>query len=342
MKRFKQFLEENLIRQSLLEYRPPNPPEQYFPNIDGNPLTPNPPIYELPGGIGLWYGPNRPRPTIERSPFFIYDENGNIIGTDLNGDGEPDTDEQLQEWIEAGGLENIPSDWIGDQGSLGARFLLFLRAWWEIAQWVIPAGRIPRTITGITRLLTLALQNGILVFDILTFTQLVDFLVNNPDILPELYELLQLLVQESGPLWETLLQLLQQQWENITNPSTTIPKQFYRIAGNGMLQLWRFNPNTGTWEPFGEPISVEDYTNMCQSGNCPPIQGIGNEIPFYPPLPRPIRPLTVDPNYLEPIDDTLPPVYPGQNWTNQHWNQQPPGGGSGTRTPPPNPEIWQL
>lgn len=331
MKKFKQFLEENLTRGVFREDVSIHP---YYPNLNNNPLNPNPPVNQQPGGIGLWYGPNRPRPTIEESIFFIYDENGNIIGTDFNGDGQADTDEEIQEWIESGGLDNVPSDWIGDQDSFGARFILFLKAFWELGQWVIPAARIARTVTGLVRLLIGAAQYGILIYDILDFRDLIQFLIENSNLFPELYQLLQTLIGESGNIFNQLLQLLQNQWENLTNPSPTIPKLFYRFGENGTLQLWRFNPNSGTWEPFGEPISIEDYINMCQTGNCPPLQG-NSDIPFYPPLPD-----SVIPNFVDepPIDLERYRQYP----TNNHWNQQAPGGGSGIFNDPPNPNIFQM
>jgi hypothetical protein len=338
MKKFKQFLEENLIKQSLLEWRPPYPPEQYFPNLGDNPLNPNLPLDELPGGYQLWQRRpnNRPSDPGSRSPFFIYDNNGNIIGTDLNGDGQPDTEEEIREWIESGGLDNIPSDWIGDQDSIGARFLLFLRAWWEIGQWVIPGARIGRSVYLFLRLIIGAIQGGMVITDFLDIQSLLRFLIENRDLFPQLYQTLQELIEYLGQEgFNNLLEAFALFWfTGNTGSNSSTPKQFYRRDENGFYQLWKFNPLTGTWEPFGIPIGLEEYLQMCQGSgsNCPPLENPGNPFPFKPPQPP------KSPTYNgEPFDPSEIPSYRPLP-TNNHWNQQIPG--SNQIDPDPNPFPW--
>ena len=340
MKRFKQFLKENLVsRKTLLEYRPPNPPELYFPNIGDNPFNPNPPFWELPGYSNQNWQRRPGNPTSgpgSRSPFFIYDNDGNIIGTDLNGDGQPDTEEEIQEWIESGGLDNIPSDWIGDQDSIGARFLLFLRAWWEAGLWIIPGARLGRSVSLFVALLTRAIQGGMVITDFLDIQSLMQFLLQNGELFPELYEALQQLIEYMGE--EGFANLLAMitifyttgQWPG----SNSIPKQFYRRDENGFYQLWKFNPSTGKWEPFGIPISLEDYLQMCQGSesNCPPLENPQNPFSVNPPKP-PSPPQYVD----EPFDPSEIPSYRPLP-TNNHWNQQFPG--SNQTDPDPNPFPW--
>jgi hypothetical protein len=317
MKRFKQFLEENLIsKKELLEWRPPNPPDSYVPQ-PGNSDSDN--YVRLP--IAPAAGPRRPRPPgigNPNNPFFIYDENGNIIGTDFNGDGNPDTEEELRQWAENG---LPPSDWVGDIDELPLyeqireRFFLFLRSFYEVGTWILPFGTISRAASLFSRILFEIVKHGSIILDFLDIRDLVRFIVENQDIFPELYQALQELIEEVGfNLWDDLLLLLIQYFETSGEEYVpSIPKQFYRIDEFGNVQLWRFNRSTGTWERYGEPITVQDYHAMCQTGNCPPLENPSNPYPFKPPLP----------SNPEVVTDPLFVVEPNPN-------------------PNPNLDIWQL
>lgn len=339
MKSFKKFLEENLIIQSLLEISGRNDglyamyPDQQSGAVAG---------FYGSGGITtnrrpVIFPPQRdPRPG-ERSPFLIYDQNGNIVGLDLNGDGQSDTDEELQEWIESGGLENIPSDWIGDQDDPYQRFILFLKSFYNVGQWVLPFGKIGVAASLISRILFEIIKHGSIILDFLDIQDLLTYIIANPNLIPGLYELLQEFIQYIG---ESALEILLQALAYYTNSGNgsenlSIPKQFYRhIPGSnpgGMWQLYRFNPATGTWEPFGDPITLDEYSNMCEQegSNCAPLENPGDPFLFKPPLPQ-----TLQTYELEPLGQSEIPI-------NNHWNQTSIDNSSGSNTDP-NPEQWQM
>jgi hypothetical protein len=334
MKRFKQFLEENLIsKKTLLEYRPPNPPDSYVPE-PGSSNSDNywPGYVNPPTTWEDFLRPHRNPGVLERSPFFLYDNDGNIIGTDLNGDGQVDTQEEIQQWIESGGLERIPSDWYADQNF----FMRYLIAWWNVGQWILPFGTIGRATSLFLRILYEIVQHGSIILDFLDLDDIVTFILENQDIFPELYQALQELIQYIGQ--DAFNDLLQYFTPSTTENVPSIPKQFYRhIPGSnpgGMWQLYRFNPTTGTWEPYGPPITLDEYSNMCEQegSNCAPLENPANPFPFKPPL-------TITPqNYeVEPFDPSEIPSYRPLP-TNQHWNQQLPGGNG--IDPDPNPFPW--
>lgn len=340
MKKFKKFLEENLLRQSLLEISGRN--EGLFSMI---PDTQSSAIGGFYGAGGLSnrrpvifppQNPQKPTNPNQRLPFLIYDDNGNVIGTDFNGDGQPDTEEELQQWRDNG---LPPSEWLVDQPFMEQWFYWF----WNIGQWVFPFGNLSKVYglwTRLTRMLEAIIANAGQVWDYYDLLQLLQqILSGNLNGVPAaLLELIQNMTQELGQWllengvtdpWGILERFFEWYQGIYTDNPGSIPKQFYRKDEFGRLQLWRFNPSTGTWEKFGEPITLQDYYARCQSGNCPPIDA--GQIPFKEPLPRPD--MELDPLFV---------VEPSQNTTNDHWRQifNTPNSNNGNQ--PPNPEIWQM
>jgi hypothetical protein len=310
MKRFKQFLKENLVsRKTLLEYRPPNPPDSYVPE-PGSSNSDNywPGYVNPPTTWEDFLRPHRNPGVLERSPFFVYDNDGNIIGTDLNGDGRVDTQEEIQQWIESGGLERIPSDWYADQNF----FMRYLIAWWNVGQWILPFGTIGRGAYLFSQILFQLVKHGSVVLDFLDMEDIIAFIYENQELFPELYQLLQELIDYIGEdAFDDMLRFFGNEYLELGREDVpSIPKQFYRRDESGRLQLWRFNPTSGTWERYGEPISIQDYFSMCQSGNCPPLENPVSPFPFKPPLPP--TPQEVDPLFV---------VEPNPNPNNNIWQQ---------------------
>jgi hypothetical protein len=81
-------------------------------------------------------------------------------------------------------------------------------------------------------------------------------------------------------------------------------------------------------------MTWEEYVNHCGTpgSNCAPLDN-GN-IPFYPPLPRPLK------QTLEPQTQTNEPM--DQRPINNHWNQQAPGSVGTGSNQPPDPNIFQM
>jgi hypothetical protein len=364
MKRFKQFLEEHLLKQSLLEYGPPNPPSQYIPQPGGSDSDNYwvPGNYSFPGAgnpnellIRDMFGiPGRNPGASERLPFFLYNDNGDIIGSDFNGDGEADTPEQLEQWAQNG---LPPSEWLVDQPWYERFFYFF----WNIGQWVVPFGGWTKVIGFWTKIASVIDRIAFTVFGIADIYDILRLLSNIfsgdfNDLPANLLqfqaqlqqirnEFLSWLIENGFSSFIDLLSQWGESWASLfdDNAAGRIPKMFYKlIDGNYAnfdpniikIQLYRFNPNTGTWEPYGEPITLQEYMDRCAGGesNCPPIDT--GQIPFTPPIPDPVIPNFVD----EPLDLDKYRQYP----TNNHWNQQAPGGGSGILNDPPNPNIFQL
>jgi len=200
MKKFKQFLEENLIKQSLLEISGRN--EGLFSMIPDTQSSALAGFYgagAISGRRPVIFPPQNPqKPTNpnQRLPFLIYNDNGNVIGTDFNGDGQPDTEEELQQWRENG---LPPSEWLVDQPFLYQFWYWF----WNIGQWVFPFGTMTKVVgfwTRLNRLIEALLMNASEINDYYDLARLIEAILRGDynGVPSHILEMIQNLTQELG------------------------------------------------------------------------------------------------------------------------------------------------